>query len=260
MSNSSDDEYLHSVSDTTHTVNSTYHHHCPDGFYERYLYITMASLGLILNIVSICTIICGQKMNKEVKLQMTNLAIADLLACLVPGYLQVPWAFNTDVSCKMLSFVGYGSFHTGPLWNMVISMERLVIVYFPFRARRYSSRYKIIVAVCVWTAGLALETPLVFYITAGNKQSTGRKEYECQAHLGSNNLVFWINVFGFGVPVLIIVTSYLLICWKLCQTVHIGESVGCRQAQDTSKRNQVRPYTCVPYFLSKLSKISAAKK
>lgn len=132
--------------------------------YEPILMVTMASLGIILNLISIASIISGKRIHKEVKIQMTNLAIADLLACLVPEYLEQFWVFKTDTTCRVMSFIGYGAFYAGPLWNMVISLERVFVVFFPFKVRLYSGKLKAFVAVCVWMIGLG---SAVWYILYG---------------------------------------------------------------------------------------------
>lgn len=209
-----------------------------DTTYIPALGITMVSLGVILNLISICTIIRGEETSKQMKIQMVNLAVADLLACVAPAYIALGWTGKTYVaSCQIMSIIGNGAFYAGLLWNMVISMERFVIVYFPFRAQRYTRKHKIIVAVCVWTICLVSVIKYIRYESA-----------DCDTSMTFNPHM-WLEVIQYSVPALVITASYLLIGLKLCRKSNIGESDRIDQAHEFTKRNQVSLFTYLYNFV-----------
>lgn len=171
-------------------------------------------------------------------MQTINLAVADMLACVHPGYLQLVWTAKTVVSCQILCFIN-GAFYTGLLWNMVISMERFVIVFFPFRARRYSRKHKIIVAVCVWTIGLGVYVPYIPHVYTIDVLVDGTFCYY-NFEIGIEPCLYhWLETIRYGVPALVIATSYLLIGLKLYRRSNIGERDSTQDAQESKKRKQV---------------------
>lgn len=199
----------------------------------------MATVGIILNLLSFCTIVLGKRIHKEVKIQLANLAMANVLAGLVPAYSEQVWITKTEVPCQILSFFGYGAFYAGLLWNMVIGLERVVVVFFPFRALRYTKRHKIAIATVVWIVGLGSAIEYLAII----EEWYGVDEYYClsQDLLPFTNppLYLWLTVFKYSLPALLTMISYIAITVKTHRRSHVGERIGSQKALDEKLKNRV---------------------
>lgn len=137
------------------------YHTKPSGYIIFTVFLSFSLIGIVLNIGTIYIIQYGRNIGREIKLQLTNLAVADLLfALLVPvlaafQVLNFPF-MDSAILCHIERFVVLTITSACPSWNLVISLERFVIIFFPFKAAHYTRKYKIIVAITAWVVGCLL--------------------------------------------------------------------------------------------------------
>ena len=189
------------------------------------LYILMGVLGVCFNVYTIFVLLRSHK-TSSIKLQLINLAIADLLTALfMPGYLihhMLILEFPEIPSlATFFCFTSLAVFYTGPLWNVTISLERFVAVYFPFHMLRYEKKWKILVACLVWIAGLASASEGLIYGRIGYFNT---KQYGTQVPMAvcynspsERTAHVVLMVLKYTLPPVIIAVMYLLIIVKICR-------------------------------------------
>lgn len=210
---------------------------------RAYGYVLMSVLGITFNLLTIMTLARGRRFAKGVKIELCNLAVADLIsAAFIPIYcigvsetLSLGFVRNNAL-CKIVMFVGSGAFYVSPLWSMVISVERLVIVFYPLQAHRYTRRHKHVVAGCVWSVGLLIELEKI--MQTGIKWSDLSEQWFCtyiQVEWGWDTYYSLMAV-KYCLPAIIITVSYAAIGIKLCRNARIGERGTVKQATRASRR------------------------
>lgn len=183
------------------------------------LLMSILTLGILLNLLTIITISRGKHTGREVKIQLMNLAVADLLSAAslpisVTRQIKFP---PSDLFCKLFTTFVRGIF---TLWNMTISLERVVICYFPLKARRYRKKQKLMVATSVWCLGMMLNTES--FLFAKSYHGTCVMVMTGISKAGMDVL----HALTHGPNIIIssiIVGSYLLLGIKMCSKQRIGE-------------------------------------
>ena len=119
-------------------------------------YMSIAIVGLILNLSTIFIIALGKNVSQEVKIQLVNLAIADLLMSIFDplknSLLLFPnLSFLGNLSlCRFYIFLKQAAHNGSLLCNAAMSLERFVIIFFPFQASKYNKTHKLTVIVIIW--------------------------------------------------------------------------------------------------------------
>lgn len=179
-------------------------------------YISTLVLGVTLNLATIAVLFGGTNVGQGVRIQLTNLAVADMLFAItfsIPELVYTP--FTDAVLYEMASFFSIISL----CCNAGISLERFIVVYFPLRARGYTTRHKLLVVGGVWGFGTAGGFVYMF------------------SSLEILNIV--VEILGMVLSV-ISPLAYLLIMIKVCRRHHIGErGTTTQQTRETKQRNQV---------------------
>ena len=128
-----------------------------------FICIAFAVTGVLFNTLTIVVISKGQRIRKQLKFQLVNLAVADLVTAgtfpiyLMYRLLRLNFPLN-DALCKFIGLTSIWPNFVSLLWNMIISIERLLVIYFPLRMRHYLLKWKIIVAKLIWGMGFALRS------------------------------------------------------------------------------------------------------
>ena len=183
-------------------------------------YLSMAILGLVFNSLTLIIIGHGKNTSKEIKPQLINLAIADLLMALFDPLKQVsillrylPFPGGIHL-CRLYIFIKHAAHYASPLCNAAISLERFVIIFFPFRASRYTEFHKTIVIIAIW---LCATLPGVRYLVHAELFSFGQI-HSCitRGFLFSPNIDYWINTLQYIFPACIIFVAYFATYTKLC--------------------------------------------
>ena len=227
------------------------------GEYELKHYIVgvsygiMGILGIVFNIITIYVLQKGKNSSKEVRVQLTNLAIADLLTSVLSplhsiyGVIRIPYP-KSLLFCRLEAFFSYFTLNISPLWNACLSVERLVIVYFPFKIKRYTRRKKKIIAVAVWAIAFLVE--LEYLTSAEIEDIDGHGAYVCFLNSTLNviggktypQINTMISALKYSLPSLTIVVMYALIAFKLYCRKRVGESITMkREAKSQKMRRQV---------------------
>ena len=191
------------------------------------VYLSMAIGGFFLNTLTICIIGVDKNMNNDAKIQIINLAVADALMDVfgpirfIMGHLRLSFVSNLPL-CKLILFLEFSSHYTSLLCVVAISLERLVIIYFPFRARQYRSNHKLLVVGLAWLIGSLPSLEVV--MRAGLKEINGI--HSCidvgPKDLASYQMQTKLWSLKYLLPILIIVGSYSLVCIKICSRESTG--------------------------------------
>lgn len=125
------------------------------------LLLTMAVLGLTVNILSIFIIALGSHVGKNIRIKLVNLAIADFLTAV--GLLVIFSGLYSFIGTVGL-IVYWTALQASLLCNMDISLERFVLIMFPFRAQKYKRVHRCIVTGLIWLFATLGSIPLIFKI------------------------------------------------------------------------------------------------
>ena len=194
----------------------------------------LGALGIILNTTVIVIIISGCRFGKGMKIQLMNLAIADFLsAAMTPtsgyigGIITQPYPGNFML-CEVHQYINSVVFYTSLLCSAEISIERFVAVYFPLKILKYRTMYIILVSVLVWTLALITQMDSLLLADADRTLLNNTRTENCRTgkfmtEHDKYGLWRYLAVARFLIPVIIIVTSYILICVKLVIRKRVGE-------------------------------------
>ena len=182
------------------------------------IYALFSLLGFVLNLLTIFIVRLGNNIGKEFKIQLINLAIADIAFALVAPVnvaillLKLPFP-NSTILCKIFCFGAGITYFTSLLCSAAISLERFVIIYFPFRASQYRKRHKLLVIAAVWIVG-ALHG-------IGGLMLADVIQIENRVYCSTDlyfpySLSLVLVVLKYATPAFVIVSAYTLVFIKLC--------------------------------------------
>ena len=206
--------------------------------------VFLSILGLCFNACAVTIIIKGSKFGKSIRIQLINMAVADILcslAAIVSGISDslegLPVSYVVQFQ-KAQQFTMPVLYIASLLSNTVISMERFVAVYFPLKMREYRRRHVITVIVIIWVLSvvvnlqLLLKKDAIVYHPVNIRLACTLKRKPPLSVVRVASYVIVICL-----PVVIIVTCYTLIGVKLARRTVIGVKRGNRQS---SVNTQVR--------------------
>ncbi|XP_067951362.1 mu-type opioid receptor-like [Watersipora subatra] len=204
------------------------------------IYVTFAILGVTLNVLALVIIICGKRFSRHLKVQLTNLAVADLLcSILLPGsgvigaVLDVSYP-NSLVLCKAHVFVTYTIFYSSLLFNAAVAVEKMMAVYFPFAMLNYTKNHVIIVTACGWIVAalcqIGLLTSCELAVNVNHQENLACYPYKTVTHYNPREyqMIVIASAIKYWTPSAVIAIAYGLIAIKLCRRKNIGESRGRR--------------------------------
>ena len=174
-------------------------------------------LGFGLNLLTIFIVKQGKNIGKEVKIQLINLAIADIaMAILDPTWaaiilLEISFP-DSPILCKITTVAKAAANYTSLLCNVAISLERFVIIYFPFKASQYRKRHKLLVIAAVWIVG-ALHG--IGGLMLADVIQIENRVY-CTDLYFPYSLSLVLEVLKYATPAFVIVSAYTLVFIKLC--------------------------------------------
>lgn len=183
------------------------------------IYLLESVLGITFNVLTILIIKYGKHVGKAIHLQLINLAVADILISIVIPLTNmfhfpiIPRIIfpNSVIFCKIFMLVSSGTLSTALFWSVVISVERFVAIYFPFKVLGRQRKHKIMLIVAVWMCSyIASIDTLIF-----GEISVRNGEPYCKTNL-TNTAKAWRIAFKTFIPVIIIITMYVLLVGKQC--------------------------------------------
>ncbi|XP_067939444.1 growth hormone secretagogue receptor type 1-like [Watersipora subatra] len=199
-------------------------------------FVCAACFGVLVNILTISTLAVGTNIGKKVKIQLINLAVADcLLALLYPGLIMTElyqYTFDGQRSiCKLYRIIAETALHASPISSAAISVERFVIVFYPFKSKVFTrvTLYKIVYV--TWALAFF---PEFFSYLATNLSENKMIEFCKGERLFENSIYHWIQTVKYLIPASTIVVSYTLIVIKLClrKRKKVGNSTLSKMRQD----------------------------
>ena len=177
-------------------------------------YIWMGVLGAVINALTILIIASGKATGKDLKIQLINIAVADLLMALFdPSYsasVYTRQSFPDNIHlCRLYRFTRHAAHYGGLVSRLVASIEISVMVFSPVRAARYKRTHKILVVVFIWL--------LAWLAGAGDLVDADVTEYDgeinCVINLSplmSADVDSWLTMLEYVLPAFIIVIVSLL--------------------------------------------------
>ena len=142
------------------------------------------------------------------------------------------WIFDMDYSCPLFSFFFFANIGVSALSMAMISVNRFVRIFCPARMTLFSKNRTWIIVAMVWmlSSGMMLLPLLKIWGELGYE----RRTFSCTVlkGKGSSPMSFLIS-FGFFLPLLIMVVSYVSIYCKVrstgmkSQTIAAGSRKSC---------------------------------
>ncbi|XP_005745280.1 C3a anaphylatoxin chemotactic receptor-like [Pundamilia nyererei] len=212
------------------------------------LYTLTVVLGITGN--SIVIWVAGFKLKLTVtNVWLVNLAIADLIFCftrifsLTRLFLSDNWPFGLFL-CKFTGFFKYTNMFCSVFLLAVISLDRMVCIWWPvFTRRRRTLSAARVIAVCVWIAAILFSIPYFIhrqtYIDNDNLTKCSVDSIEKAEGYNSTKVALYSIRFlcGFIFPFMVI-----LICYTLA-------GVGIRRTRLSGKSRPLRVIACLIYVL-----------
>ncbi|AWP04048.1 putative G-protein coupled receptor 55-like [Scophthalmus maximus] len=217
-------------------------------YLELVIYVPIFLFGLILNVVALLVFCLFLRKWTESTIYMTSLALMDLLLLFpLPFKMHATyhlWPANLQPLCSVLEslyFVGiYGSIYT----IMCIAVDRWVAICHPFKAKQLRSPAAALGAcVGVWVLVLSVISPTIHRFREG-----GPTDFHC-FHMFSEKgwsppVIVCLQVFGFLVPVVVVVYCSVKTIWTLKKSgQHSPQSRACVKIIYSSLSAFLVPFT-----------------
>ncbi|XP_067930219.1 kappa-type opioid receptor-like [Watersipora subatra] len=190
--------------------------------------ILVLFIGVTLNTINIVILAKGKKFGRRIKIQLLNLAAADILtALLIPGaspthsYSTLTHYPNSPVLCKIHKLLGYSSFYASLIFHGAIAAERFVATYFPFVMSRYKKVHVIIVVLIGWIISFGSTIGLLSMadVVRTDKGLVCLLNFYTEDRIKMNINTYFVK---FLVPSLIILAAYSIIGVRLRKKNIIG--------------------------------------
>ena len=186
------------------------------------IYLSMAVLGVIFNVLTLLTVGLGQTISKDIKMQLMNLAFADLLMALFDPAHQAAAVFRNSpfyggtAMCRLYLFIRRVSHYAPLLCNVAISLERFVVVFFPFRAASYKKVHKCMVVLLIWVCAIMPAVKNLIYAQVVHYSNTPHCLFVQAISSAQHSTDTWLLTTLVILPAGTIATVYIMIFIKLC--------------------------------------------
>ncbi|CAH1638867.1 unnamed protein product [Spodoptera littoralis] len=133
------------------------------------IYTVIFVLGLLGNIL-VCFVVARNKaMQTVTNLFISNLALSDILLCVVAVPFTPLYTFRGDwswgsVLCHIMPFAQGCSVYISTLTLMSIAIDRFFVIIYPFRPRMKIETC-LIVIIMIWTFSVSVTTPYAIFMT-----------------------------------------------------------------------------------------------
>lgn len=191
-------------------------------FFENTLFVAVYGLtvavGLPLNTFSLWVFCKKLKLRTAPIIYLTNLAISDLLFILslplrIYYFATSRWIFG-KVVCVVSETVFSLNFYTSPFLIALISIDRYLAVVYPLKSRFLRSRKTAIIACAtVWMIVTLMSFPIAFVYDQNDPKNETKcyEGYSKETWRSAVKLILVITTLGFGVPFVIIISSFLAV-------------------------------------------------
>ena len=188
-------------------------------------------------------------MRKPINFLIVNMAMSDLLypISLFPRVLTELYVDSWLISgplgqalCKLVSFLPEVSSAVSIQSLVLIAVDRFGAVVFPLRSPLISSKLCPFFILATWIVAMAIASPLLL---VSQFKLAARLVYKCVIpyHSSLDNYYFTIYVIFLDIPLVLIVTLYIIMYFKLkSQTIPGEQSDNARQHRVKRERNVLK--------------------
>ncbi|KAL4609623.1 Chemokine receptor-like 1-like [Arapaima gigas] len=191
---------------------------------RSYLVTVLSAVNVGICLLGICgngvvIWICGFRMKRSINSTWyLSLAVSDFVFCAVLPFnitymATSNWPFGVAL-CKVMSFVLFLNMFSSILLLVLVSIDRCLVVNFPVWALNHRTVRKTSAAVLIaWVISAGLSMPALVYRQVKGQRST----MVCYTNYAGAHAAVALSrfVFGFVLPLLIIVSCYSFIIGKL---------------------------------------------
>lgn len=192
-----------------------------------FLLIIIFFLAVTGNLIVGWVIFARRQMLTPSDVYLFHLTIADGLMALTIPFLAVAlvkgWVFGTFM-CKFLTLIIEANFYTSILFLSCISLDRYLMIVRANETLRSRQRLcSWFICVALWALGGALALPALFSDTA--KLKSDPQKIICSKNFDVGSATSWriatrlfLHIFGFFLPVAVMITCYSIIIVRLLRT------------------------------------------
>ena len=177
--------------------------------------------GTLGNSLVIFVILSKKKLQTVTNLLLLNLAIADISFLVVCGtfvalhYALTVWPFG-DIMCRVVQFLLYVTCYVTVYTLIAVSAVRyLTVVYGPHAAFVKTKKNVLWLIFAIWFVFLLAKIPVLVVHGVSHNDKNNRTECIISGKQEAQNLFASFFVFAYALPLLLIVTLYLLILCHL---------------------------------------------
>lgn len=200
--------------------------------------ISATVIGVIGNVGVILTVVLNHSMRTTINIYLVNLAIADLMICLFciwvhfVNNLAQPNYILGSFMCKFNSFSQMTSLASSVLTLSAIACDRFVAIIFPLHTRITKQRTSFVITT-IWLLSMASAVPFLIYREQQEFQWENFLQKTCEemwppvcnydsnlkryviSYPSKQFYYLFITICLFFLPIVIMMTAYMLIVWKL---------------------------------------------
>ncbi|XP_067943408.1 rhodopsin-like [Watersipora subatra] len=185
------------------------------------VYFILATItGVALNLMTIFALAFGRNINKEVRIQLINLAVADMvMAAFFPTSMMTDnilyFPFQGSVTwCTLSIGMSLVGAKASILSTAAIGLERVIVLYVPLRSTRYGKTGKCVVVAVIWLIAIV---PEALTVAPSTLMVHPNGNTYCEIGLTIDMKYYqWLDAAQHTIPTVIILLSYTLIAFKLC--------------------------------------------
>ena len=199
-------------------------------------YGIFGGIGSILNGFTIAVIVKGKHFGQNIRLQLLNISVIDLLCCMVTpttivlgAVTTIPYP-NSNTLCQLQQYLTFSLFYVSLLVNAAIAIEKFIAVYFPLTILKYERRHIVSVIILAWTLAFLLHIDVAIDSLVypnpytGNTLSCLYSSSFVNSSKREHQLFTLKGTIKYLVPSFIILTAYILIAIKLRQKKEVGDN------------------------------------
>ncbi|CAL1276576.1 unnamed protein product [Larinioides sclopetarius] len=247
------------ISNMSYEYDTSYFKKLEDGDYVKFFaYIIIIIGGLIGNISVILTVALNRSMRTTINFYVANLAVADALICIFCmgthsfGTLTRSFALGSFM-CKFNTFMQMVCLLSSVLTLSAISCDRFIAIMFPLHVRITKQRTSIVMQI-IWVISILVSLPFLFFkklilfewrdfvepVCAEEWPKISyydEEESECR-QIEQYRVTYYVtcSIVLYFIPVIVMMTAYSLILWKLW----ISEVPGERHAANINVQYRAR--------------------
>ncbi|XP_066304681.1 somatostatin receptor type 5-like [Branchiostoma lanceolatum] len=219
-------------------------------------YAAICTLGLVMNVVLITTILTSRRLRTIPNIYLLNLAIADQLFLMgIPFFAtniyKESWPFG-NVVCKIVLSSDTTTMFTSIFCLTAMSADRCVAAALPLKSRRCRTvKTSVMINAFMWGLGLAMSSPVIAFAATETIPSTGQTfcniYWPEPVEIWAVSFVLYSTFVGFVFPfIVVLICSIVLVCVY-------RSSVGSRYGRRMQKQLTL---SCVVYGMVVLFALS----